>query len=473
MHSAQYLWVTSYYAKREASATSGRSWRPFAYFTILIAGGIALFVPGPWLSSLVFHFDLTRSFLIFTALVNIHHFVLDGAIWKLRDGRIATLLLNPRIQISQSVADVRTRTTAMLRWIVGQTSGARFIRVGAVLLLLAWGSMDQVHYYLALHSHDLADLKRAAALAPYDAPLQARVARASLEEGKSQDSVTAWEYAIKADPSDPAPRETLLRYLIHEKQLDVAYQLTGDWLKDAPNDATLLMNHGILAQQFGKLDDAEQSWQKALALDPSQSYADLYLALALDRQNKLDRAITYYEAFLAKIAQPGTSNPLPPGTLITVVLKLADCNARVNRLDRAFQFYKMARTLAAKTKEQKLESFAAIAEASLAAKLGRTSDALQFYQSALKIDATMNDPHNEAVDWYSYAMFLGQTGFPARYAYAALLKSQELFPAESSDAALATSSQSRKALEQQLGFQATRIRRDPKPLLKEAMELER
>jgi tetratricopeptide (TPR) repeat protein len=473
MHSAQYLWVTSYYAKREASATSGRSWRPFAYFTILIAGGIALFVPGPWLSSLVFHFDLTRSFLIFTALVNIHHFVLDGAIWKLRDGRIATLLLKPRNQISQSVADVRTRTTAMLRWLVGQTSGARFIRVGAVLLLLAWGSMDQVHYYLALHSHDLADLKRAAALAPYDAPLQARVARASLEEGKSQDSVTAWEYAIKADPSDPAPRETLLRYLIHEKQLDVAYQLTGDWLKDAPNDATLLMNHGILAQQFGKLDDAEQSWQKALALDPSQSYADLYLALALDRQNKLDRAITYYEAFLAKIAQPGTSNPLPPGTLITVVLKLADCNARVNRLDRAFQFYKMARTLAAKTKEQKLESFAAIAEASLAAKLGRTSDALQFYQSALKIDATMNDPHNEAVDWYSYAMFLGQTGFPARYAYAALLKSQELFPPESSDAALATSSQSRKALEQQLGFQATRIRRDPKPLLKEAMELER
>ena len=71
---------------------------------------------------------------------------------------------------------------------VGQTSGARFVRVGAVLALLACGSIDQVHYYLALHSDDLADLKRAAALAPYDAPLQARVARASLEAGKSQDS---------------------------------------------------------------------------------------------------------------------------------------------------------------------------------------------------------------------------------------------------------------------------------------------
>ncbi len=473
MHSAQYLWVTSYYAKREASATDGRSWRPFAYFTILVAGGIALFVPGPWLSSLVFHFDLTRSFLIFTALVNIHHFILDGAIWKLRDGRIANLLLNPRIQISQSVADVRTRTTALLRWLLGQTSGARFVRVAAVLALLACGSIDQVHYYLALHSHDLADLKRAATLAPYDAPLQIRLARAALEEGKSEDSVSAWKYAIKANPSDPAPRETFLRYLMHEKRLDVAYQMTGDWLKDAPDDIALLIDHGILAQQFRKFDDAEQSWQKALTLDPSQAYADLYLALALDRQNKLDLAIMHYEAFLAKIGRPGASNPLSPGALITVVLKLADCNARINRSDKAFQFYKMARTLAVKTKEQKMESFATIAEASLAAKLGRTNDALQLYQNALRIDATVNDHHNEAIDWYSYAMFLRQAGFPARYTYAGLLKSQELFPTDSSDATLATASESRRELEKQLGSQATRIRRDPKPLLKEAMELER
>ena len=99
MHSAQYLWITSYYAKREATTTPNRSWRPFSYFAILVVGGIALFIPGPWLSSLAFHFDFTRSFLLFTALVNIHHFILDGAIWKLRDGRIATLLVSSRAQI--------------------------------------------------------------------------------------------------------------------------------------------------------------------------------------------------------------------------------------------------------------------------------------------------------------------------------------------------------------------------------------
>ena len=95
LHSAQYLWITSYYQRREARAAGQSSWRMAGYFVTLIAGGIALFVPGPWLVSYIFHYDFTTSFLIFTALVNIHHFLLDGALWKLRDSRVASLLIDP------------------------------------------------------------------------------------------------------------------------------------------------------------------------------------------------------------------------------------------------------------------------------------------------------------------------------------------------------------------------------------------
>src|SRR5207253_2063306 len=72
MHSAQYLWITSYYARREAAGTDSgaKKWRPSAYFAVLVFGGIALFVPGPWLASRVLHHDFSASFLIFTALVN-------------------------------------------------------------------------------------------------------------------------------------------------------------------------------------------------------------------------------------------------------------------------------------------------------------------------------------------------------------------------------------------------------------------
>jgi tetratricopeptide (TPR) repeat protein len=478
MHSAQYLWITSYYARREAATTPSRPWRPFSYFAILVVGGIALFIPGPWLSSLVFHFDFTRSFLLFTALVNIHHFILDGAIWKLRDGRIAALLVNSRAQISNSklVEGARaagSRTMTAVRWVAGSSSAARALRVGTASALLLWGCVDQVHYYYALHSGDLADLKRAAALAPYDTPLEVRLAREALEEGNPDESVAAWQYAIKANPADPAPRDAWLKYLTQEKRLDEAYQLTGSWLKVAPRDAALLVNHGILAQQFGHADEAEVSWQKALRLDPSQADADLYLALELEKQSKFEDAIGHYEAYLTKVAQRPASEVPPAANLISVVLKLAECNTRANHPDLALRHYKMARTFAAQAKERKLESFADVAEASLLAKRGETDKALPLYQAALQLDAGLDDRHSEGVDWYMYAMFLRDAGFPARFVYASLLKSQSLLSSDAKDQDVSTANRARKELERQLGPRASAISRDREPILREVLELKR
>lgn len=471
MHSAQYLWITSYYAKREAATTPNRAWRPFSYFAILIAGGIALFIPGPWLSSLVFHFDFTRSFLLFTALVNIHHFILDGAIWKLRDGRIAALLVNSRAQIAEGTIEAGTRTMRALRWLAGPSSAAHALRVGTASALLVWGCVDQVHYYFALHGSNLADLKRAASLAPYDTPLETRLARQALEEGSPQESVAAWQYAIKANPSDPAPRDAWLRYLTQEKRLDEAYQLTGSWLKIAPRDAALLVNHGILAQQFGNADEAEVSWQKALMLDPSQSDVDLYLATVLEKQGKFAEAINHYQAFLTKVVRRPASSLPPAANVIGVLLKLADCNIRVNHSDLAIRYYKMAGTLAAQTGEKKLESFADVAEASLQARLGETSKTLSLFQRALQLDAGLDDRHSEAVDWYMYAMFLRDTGFPARFVYASLLKSQSLMSSGVQDQEAPAASRIRKELGRQLGPQASVISRNPEPILHEALEL--
>jgi tetratricopeptide (TPR) repeat protein len=328
-----------------------------------------------------------------------------------------------------------------------------------------------VHYYLALHNSNLADLKRAASLAPYDTSLEMRLARQALEEGNSRDSVAAWQYAIRANPADPAPRDAWLRYLTQQKQLSEASQLTGNWLKLAPRDVDLLVNHGILAQQFGHIDEAELSWQKALTLDPSQADADLYLATELEKQNKIDDAIGHYEAFLTKVA-PWPASQLPPAaTVISVALKLADCNTRANDPDLALRYYKMARTLAAQTKERKLESFADVAEASLQAKLGQTTETLPLYQRALQLDAGLDDLHSEAVDWYMYAMFLRGADFPARLVYASVLKSQSLLSSDSNAEEVAAASRVRKELERQLGSQASAISRNPEPLWHEALEL--
>ncbi len=90
-HGLQYLWVSSYYARREDPSFRlgpylGRTL--LAGATVTILPGL-IFAPGflgkiPW--------DMGLAILLIS-VVNLHHFILDGAIWKLRDGRVARLLL--------------------------------------------------------------------------------------------------------------------------------------------------------------------------------------------------------------------------------------------------------------------------------------------------------------------------------------------------------------------------------------------
>ena len=90
-HAAQYLWITSWYAKREDA-----QYRLGSYLLrALLAGSAVTILPGllfaPQLLGTV-PWDLGLAILLIS-VVNLHHFVLDGAIWKLRDGRVARLLI--------------------------------------------------------------------------------------------------------------------------------------------------------------------------------------------------------------------------------------------------------------------------------------------------------------------------------------------------------------------------------------------
>ncbi len=473
MHSAQYLWITSYYARREANAEGKQTWRPLGYFAVLVAGGIALFIPGPWIASHVFHFDFTRSFLIFTALVNLHHFILDGAIWKLRDGRIANLLLNSQAKVVDATGDAGNAVVSSARWLVGSSSGARALRVSAALALLAWGTVDQVRYYLALHADSLPDLQRAAALNSYDTPLEMRIARKELDAGQPELAEAAWKRAMQANPLDPAPRNALLQYLTSNKRFGEAYALTRASVERTPRDPQLLVNHGILALQLGHPDEALKSFQQAVAYDPSQADAHLYLAAELDREGKPGDAVPQYAAYLEIVAHHGAEMRPPAPKMIGVSLKLADCQARAGHPDQALRSYELARKIASQTGEGKLESFASIGEAGLWARSGKNDEALRLYQHALKLDASMDDRHAEAVDWYNYAIFLRDAGFSPRLSFASLLKSEELMKFAPESAEAKSFAKTMAEFEKPLGSEAARIRKNPQDAQRQALMLVR
>ncbi len=481
MHSAQYLWITSYYARREASGETsgeasnkpGRSWRPLAYFGVLVVGGIALFVPGPWLASRAFHHDFTASFLIFTALVNIHHFILDGAIWKLRDGRIASLLLNSRERISDAAGEAGGQFAAAGRWLVGSSYGARSLRLSAALLLLVWGTVDQARYYLALDTDDLHDLQRAEALDSFDSSLQMRLAHRAMEEGQLQEAEAAWRRAMQANPADPAPRQGLLQLLIDQDRFDEAFSLTEASLKYTPKDANLLVDRGLLALRRGHPDQALENWDQALAADPQQKLAHLYMADELDREGKAQAAASHYNSFLEQVArQPAQDRPAPD-KVIAIVLRMADCQVHSSQTELAVRSYHLAEKLGAQTGQAKLESVADVNEAALQAKAGKLDEALRLYQHALQLDDSTADTSASAEDWYAYGRFLDDAGFPTRLAFACMVKSESLRQSLSNPTISGSLLAARQKIEKRLGATAAAVRRDPEPALQEALALRR
>jgi hypothetical protein len=97
-HGVQYLWVTSYFARNTGPS---RSLLRFYGKATLAGAGLwflpwLLFAPGA-LGRDASHDGLLvpygASWLVLGAAINLHHFVLDGAIWKLRNHRIASVLI--------------------------------------------------------------------------------------------------------------------------------------------------------------------------------------------------------------------------------------------------------------------------------------------------------------------------------------------------------------------------------------------
>jgi tetratricopeptide (TPR) repeat protein len=278
---------------------------------------------------------------------------------------------------------------------------------------------------------------------------------------------------VQANPADPGPRQALLRFLIDQNRFDEAVTLTDASLTITPKDANLLMDRGFLAQRGGHADQALASWNQALAADPNQSMAHLFIADELDREGKAKDAASHYNAFLGKISRQRTQDRPAPDRVIAIVLRMADCQARSSQTAVALQSYHLAEKLAVQTQQPKLQSLADVNEAALQSKAGKLTESLQLYQQALQLDKSSGDDNASAVDWFAYGRVLDDAGFPARLAYACIVKSESLTRSLPNPAVPDEVTAARKQLENKLGVVAAAVRRDPEPALQEALALRR
>ena len=458
LHSAQYLWITSYYQEREARERGDVHWRFSRYLWTLIAGGIALFIPGPWIASRIFHADFAASFLTFTALVNIHHFILDGALWKLRDSRVAAFLLNTKERVQGSEAQERGALQSAAHWLTSSSPAARGIRIGSVALLLAWATMDQLHFYWSSEADSLPALERAAELNPDDSSVQMRLARAETLAGKRDASLAALRRAASISPETLPLQEAYARGLIEAGREADAYVQYQKILFRWPRNTDALVNYALLAQRQGHGDEAIDSWQRAIAIEPGQANAQMYLAQALDRRGEAQAAARHYRAYLQIVASHRDEHRRETATVIAALVKVADADAAANHQDEAFEGYKALRSLALvhlADFEEKRQGMVAAATA---------------YQRALAIDASLSDPVSAGSDWFNYGQFLRRQHQPERLVFASLLRAQELVNS-SPGAELATIAEARAESEARLGREAGAVRRSSAAAAKEALGL--
>ncbi len=338
MHSAQYLWITQHYAQRESMRRAGASaWNRPRYWALLLLGGMALFIPVPWAASLIGHVDFTSSALIVAAAVNIHHFVLDGVVWKLRDPRVSQALVNA--EDGPRVASSRPSFT----WGGG---GRRLVLVTASVALIGLALVDQFRYALvSIQRVDAASLEIARALNPHDSRVHLRLAAASQLSGAADAAEASIQAAIDANPHDSTARHAMVKWLVESNRLGDASRENTTLLALWPRDPDALVTAGVFAQRHGDVEGAVTAWRRALAEADDRADVHLYLAEILDGAKRPVEAVPHYQRYLELVARSGSSSSDARRVALTLI-KLADCLNQSGQPDAAATEYTLAAQIA-------------------------------------------------------------------------------------------------------------------------------
>lgn len=433
MHSAQYLWITTYYARRE-KLTEQKSfenaspkhavWKYSSYFSVLIIGGIALFIPVPWVASRILHLDFGTSFLIITALVNIHHFILDGAIWKLRDGRIATLLLNKNKDGERTT----TSSNGLTGWLSGSSFSARFVKIAVVFGLLLIAALDQAKFYYSAKGNDESSLKFASQINPFDASLKMKLARSSEQNGNLLEAESRLEEAVRINPALRQAQDSLARLLIQSGRYEEAFSHYQKMFRQLRPDANSLINYGVLAAQFNSQDEALKSWEDALKLDKTQANAHFYLAEVLAKQKNFDEAIKHYEQFLVLSGSrkvSSSSNALPdPYMILRAALSLGSAYRKTGESEKALAVFNKALGLAENISDREIIAETLVYRAEVESEAGRSSQALSDFQRALTLTKKDSSYGGKSSDWFKFGEFLKDLKADPRLIFACFIKAE-------------------------------------------------
>ncbi len=291
-HAVQYLWITTYYTTESEAAVRAQPspWRRrLAFLGKATLAGYAVwtlpaivFAPG-LLGRLPHESGLA---LMVAAMVNLHHFVLDGAVWKLRDGRVARVLLRSQPSPSDLAVPIAVRRAPWLRR-TAQGVGALCLAYGAVTF---W--VGDVGFGAAMSRGDVEAARQALARLAWlgrDGPSRhTELGRRLAREGDPDGARAEFERSLALAPT---ARGYQSLGLLHEQAREwrEAANAYDSALEIEPEDVSTLFRAGRAWLESGSPEQAIPRLERAAELAPNQERIAMHLVrarLQVDAQHK-------------------------------------------------------------------------------------------------------------------------------------------------------------------------------------------
>jgi tetratricopeptide (TPR) repeat protein len=137
--------------------------------------------------------------------------------------------------------------------------------------------------------------------------LPALRARASIDVqmGNSDAALARLRQSAERFPSNTAINAEWVQTLLQNQMSDAALTAADGWRKRAPESAAAHTFHAGIAESLRRFDEAQQSAEKALQLNPQELEAALVLARSRFRQGRLNEALSVISS-VRTLAMPDT-----------------------------------------------------------------------------------------------------------------------------------------------------------------------